>query len=96
MVIGWKAYNEESTIASLTQCAHLPVRCPIVVRVKPFYTIDEVAEFLDLDRKTIIKYIKIGKLESERIGRKYMIPLSSLTAMSTIWESIQIANATRR
>lgn len=62
------------------------------MKVKAFYTVDEVAELLQVNRRTILVYIKNGKLESERLGRKHMIPLSSITAMASIWESIRLAN----
>ena len=66
------------------------------MKVKAFYSVDEVAALLDVHRNTVLEYIKEGKLESERVGRRHMIPLSSLTAMASVWESIQIVNATKR
>jgi excisionase family DNA binding protein len=37
------------------------------------YTVDEVAELLQINRLTVLKYIKQGRLTAARIGRPYMI-----------------------
>lgn len=37
------------------------------------YTVDEVAEQLNISRLTVLKYIKQGRLYAQRIGRPYMI-----------------------
>lgn len=63
------------------------------MKVKAFYTVREVAELLRVHRNTVEKYIRIGKLESVRVGGRHMIPLSSLTSYASIWESIRLQGA---
>lgn len=41
-------------------------------------TVDDVAEKLQLTRRTIYEYIKQGKLSAVRIGRLYRIEQSAL------------------
>src|SRR3954454_3903900 len=37
-------------------------------------TPDQVADYLQVDRETVYRYIRSGKLEASRIGRSYRIP----------------------
>lgn len=46
-----------------------------------FYTIQEVAEILNLSEQTIRKLIHEGRLKAIRLGRTYRIPYESLTAL---------------
>ncbi|MCL2841691.1 MAG: helix-turn-helix domain-containing protein [Defluviitaleaceae bacterium] len=48
--------------------------------MEKFYTIAELEEILKLSDVTIRRYIKMGKLESQKIGRYYRIPESSVKA----------------
>src|SRR3954447_6695191 len=41
----------------------------------------EVAERLAVDKKTVLRYLRSGKLTGSRIGRDYRIPESSVTAL---------------
>ncbi|QXV42413.1 helix-turn-helix domain-containing protein (plasmid) [Staphylococcus epidermidis] len=37
------------------------------------YTVNEVAQLLDMNIRTVRKYIKIGEIKASKIGRKYII-----------------------
>lgn len=43
-----------------------------------FYTIDKVAEILDLHHKTIRKFIKEGKLKANKVGKQWRISTNAL------------------
>jgi excisionase family DNA binding protein len=45
---------------------------------KQLYTVDEVAERLNLHVKTVRRYIQQGKLPAKRIGKEYRITRSAL------------------
>jgi hypothetical protein len=47
------------------------------------YTVDEVAEQLNINRLTVLKYIKQGRLYAQRIGRPYMITEQDLRQFLT-------------
>ena len=38
-----------------------------------FYTIDQVAEVLDIHHKTVRKFIKEGRLKANKIGKQWRI-----------------------
>ena len=38
-----------------------------------FYTIDQVAEVLDIHHKTVRKFIKEGKLKANKVGKQWRI-----------------------
>lgn len=38
-----------------------------------FYTIDQVAEILDIHHKTVRKFIKEGKLKANKVGKQWRI-----------------------
>ena len=41
----------------------------------------EVAERLSVDKKTVLRYLRAGKLTGSRIGRDYRIPEGSVSAL---------------
>ena len=41
-------------------------------------TPDEAAVYLRIDRETVYRYIRAGKLEASRLGRHYRIPRRSI------------------
>jgi excisionase family DNA binding protein len=43
-----------------------------------YYSIDEIAELLDFNRKTVVKWINDGELVASRLGREYRIRQSDL------------------
>jgi excisionase family DNA binding protein len=45
---------------------------------KEIMTPDQAAEYLQLNRETIYRYIREGKLVASRLGRAYRIPRASL------------------
>lgn len=42
------------------------------------YTINEVAELLQIRPETARKYIKEGKLEAQKVGRRLLVPVECL------------------
>ena len=46
--------------------------------MREIYTPEQVADYLQVDRETIYRYIRQGKLVASRLGRKYRIPRRSL------------------
>lgn len=44
------------------------------------YTVDELAQRLDVNPHTIYEYIKSGKLAAKRFGKQYRITQESLEA----------------
>jgi len=53
------------------------VTTPIIIN-KHLYTVDEVAERLNLHVKTVRKFIRDGRLPAKRIGKEYRITASAL------------------
>lgn len=47
-----------------------------------FYTIDQVAEILDIHHKTIRKFIKEGKLKANKFGKQWRISQEDLDAFT--------------
>jgi len=43
-----------------------------------FYTVEQVAELLQVHWQTVLNYIKSGKLKALRLGKGYRIPKSEL------------------
>lgn len=43
-----------------------------------FYTVEQVAELLQVHWQTVLNYIKGGKLEAVKLGRGYRIPQEAL------------------
>jgi excisionase family DNA binding protein len=50
---------------------------------RPTLTVDEVAEILGLDRKTVYAAVNSGELPSLRVGRRILVPTSWLAARIT-------------
>ena len=51
---------------------------PTVIEGIKFFTIPEVAEALHVDPQTVRKYIKKGKLKSQRIGKPILVTEKNL------------------
>ena len=47
-------------------------------RSRDIFTPTQAAEYLQVDRETIYRYIPQGKLVASKLGRKYRIPKSSV------------------
>src|SRR3712207_194559 len=43
-------------------------------RGRDILTPDQAAEYLQVDRETVYRYIRSGKLDASRLGRSYRIP----------------------
>ncbi len=46
--------------------------------LEKLYTVQEVADYLGLSRKTIYRYLKAGKLKAKKVGAEYRITQSQL------------------
>lgn len=57
-------------------------------------TPDQAAEYLQLNRETIYRYIREGKLVASRLGRAYRIPKRSLDLL--MWSTSTIPGFTPR
>src|SRR5215203_2929397 len=47
-------------------------------RSREILTPDQAAEYLQVDRETVYRYIRSGKLDASKLGRNYRIPRSSI------------------
>ena len=47
-------------------------------QIREIMTPEQAADFLQVDRETIYRYIRQGKLVASKIGRKYRIPKRSI------------------
>jgi excisionase family DNA binding protein len=45
---------------------------------REIFTPEQAAEYLQIDRETIYRYIRQGKLVASRLGRAYRIPRASI------------------
>jgi excisionase family DNA binding protein len=54
-----------------------PVPSPILIN-KHLYTVEEVAERLNLHVKTVRRFIRAGRLPAKRIGKEYRITAAAL------------------
>src|SRR3954454_21231395 len=57
-------------------------------RTHEILTPDQAAEYLQVDRETVYRYIRSGKLNASRLGRSYRIPRPSI-------ELLLLATSTR-
>jgi excisionase family DNA binding protein len=46
--------------------------------MKDFYTTTEIADLMNINRVTVFRWIKEGKLKAIKPGRNYIVPFSSL------------------
>lgn len=47
-------------------------------RPREIFTPEQAAEYLQVDKETIYRYIRQGKLVASKLGRKYRIPKGSI------------------
>ena len=47
-------------------------------RIPEIFTPEQAAEYLQIDRETVYRYIRQGKLVASRLGRAYRIPRKSI------------------
>jgi excisionase family DNA binding protein len=52
---------------------------------REIYTPEQAAEYLQVDKETIYRYIRQGKLVASRLGRKYRIPKGSIDLL--LWST---------
>jgi excisionase family DNA binding protein len=56
-----------------------------VFQTREILTPEQAAEALQIDRETIYRYIRTGRLVASRLGRQYRIPAWSLDLL--LWET---------
>ena len=49
------------------------------MKKRPFLTVEQVAELLQIHWQTVLNYIKAGKLEAVKLGKGYRIPEESIS-----------------
>ena len=54
-------------------------------RTRDILTPDQAAEYLQINRETVYRYIRDGKLVASKLGRTYRIPRSSLDLL--LWST---------
>jgi excisionase family DNA binding protein len=47
-------------------------------RTREILTPDQAADYLQVDRETVYRYIRSGKLDASKLGRSYRIPRRSI------------------
>lgn len=62
----------------------------------PLFTVEQVAEQLGLHAKTVLRYIREGRLAATRIGKSYRIPRAELDAFAGLSGAAAEAHATVR
>jgi len=50
----------------------------LMERIRDILTPDQAADYLQVDRETVYRYIRQGKLVASRLGRSYRIPRRNL------------------
>jgi len=63
---------------------------PTEIRGETYYTVTELAEVLSITPQTVRKYIKEGRIDSQRIGRPLLIRERAIKEF--LGESIQKAS----
>lgn len=56
------------------------------------YTLDEVADILQLTKRTLYNYVKEGKLHAVKIGKYWRVPEESLQAFISTGSTVVEAN----
>jgi excisionase family DNA binding protein len=64
--------------------------------VNLFYTVEQVAERLRLHPKTVLRFIREGRLRATRVGKSYRIVASDLDAFAGVEGSASGAKRTAR
>jgi excisionase family DNA binding protein len=54
-------------------------------RIPDIMTPEQVADYLQLDRETVYRYIRQGKLAASKLGRKYRVPKRSVDLL--LWST---------
>ena len=49
-----------------------------MVQIREIFTPEQAADYLQVDKETIYRYIRQGKLVASRLGRTYRIPRGSI------------------
>lgn len=63
-------------------------------RTRDIMTPDQAADYLQVNRETIYRYIREGKLTASKLGRAYRIPRASLDLL--LWATRTRADVTLR
>jgi excisionase family DNA binding protein len=63
-------------------------------RIRDIMTPEQAAEYLQVNRETIYRYIREGKLTASKLGRAYRIPRASLDLL--LWATRTRSDVTLR
>ena len=63
-------------------------------RSRELFTPEQAAEYLQVDRETIYRYIRQGKLGASKLGRQYRIPKRSIDML--LWATRTRSDITLR
>jgi excisionase family DNA binding protein len=63
-------------------------------RIRDIMTPEQAADYLQVNRETVYRYIKQGKLVASRLGRSYRIPRRNLDVL--LWSSTTRPDITLR
>jgi excisionase family DNA binding protein len=55
-------------------------------QIREVYTSEQAAEYLQVNRETIYRYIRDGKLVASKLGRAYRVPKRSLDLL--LWATL--------
>ena len=61
------------------------VQLPQMERSRTILTPEQAADYLQVNRETVYRYIRDGRLIASRLGRSYRIPKASLDQL--LWQS---------
>jgi excisionase family DNA binding protein len=56
------------------------INSPVIDTARLTYTVDEVAQLLNLSRGVTYQYVRDGVIPAERVGRRWLIPRKRLHA----------------
>lgn len=56
-----------------------------IIQTPEIFTPDQAADYLQVDRETIYRYIRDGKLVASKLGRAYRIPKRSIEQL--LWST---------
>lgn len=63
--------------------------------LKVAYSIPEAAELCGVDRRTMLRWVRAGRIRAERNGRVYTIPNAALREHADLWDSILFRESVR-
>lgn len=62
------------------------------LQLKVEYSIPEAAELCAVDRRTMLRWVRAGRIRAAKNGRVFRIPNASLREHADLWDSILFRN----